>query len=135
MVMTKRMKLGPLKILLVDDHQDFMDTLTYYLDKFPPVRVIAKARSGEEALKWIQTKKPDLVLVDLMMDTMNGIETTRRIKALVPSPRVVILTVFNDAEYHAEAEKAGADGFLGKSEITAKLFPLIHRLFPGRELP
>ena len=129
------MKKEPLKILLVDDHPDFMETLVYYLEKFPAVRVVAKAQSGEEGLKRVQAKRPDLVLMDLMMAGMNGIETMRRIKALPQAPRVIILTLFNDTAYHAQAEEAGADGFLGKAEITAKLFSLIHSLFPERAFP
>jgi len=123
---------APVKILLVDDHADFMETLAYYLAKFPQVRVTAKAGSGEEALKRVQARPPDLVLLDLMMPGMNGFDAARRIKALPKPPRVIILTLFNNAEYRAKADEAGADGFLGKSEITAKLFPLIHALFPER---
>jgi DNA-binding NarL/FixJ family response regulator len=127
------MKGEPLKVLLVDDHQDFLDTLAYYLAKFPSVKVLAKARSGEDALKRVQSKPPDLVLMDLMLAGMNGCEVTRRIKSLPQPPRVIIVTLFNNAEYNANAQESGADGFLGKSEITAKLFSLIQSLFPDRK--
>jgi len=72
--------------------------------------------------------------MDLMLAGMNGCEVTRRIKALPQPPLVVIVTLFNNAEYSANAGEAGADGFLGKSEITSKLFPLIQSLFPDRKL-
>jgi DNA-binding NarL/FixJ family response regulator len=128
------MKMGPLKILLVDDHPGFLEALAYYLSKWPHVRVIAQVASGGEALKRVQAKQPDLVLMDLVMEGMDGFETARRIKTLASPPRVVILTVFNEAGYRDRADEAGLDGFLGKSEITAKLMPLIGTLFPDRKI-
>ena len=126
---------APVKILLVDDHADFMETLAFYLAKFPQVKVMAKAASGEEALRRVKAKPPDLVLLDLMMPGLNGLDTVRQLKSLSKPPRVIILTLFNNAEYGAKACETGADGFLGKSEITTKLFPLIHSLFPDQALP
>jgi DNA-binding NarL/FixJ family response regulator len=122
----------PLRILLVDDHQDFLDTLAYYLGKFPSVRVIGTAVSGEEALKRIKAKQPNLVLIDVTVPDKGGFDVTRQIKALPPPPRVIIITLLNDDESRAMAQEAGADGSLGKWEITTKLFALIREFFPDR---
>lgn len=126
--------MDPLKVLLVDDHPDFLETLVFYLAKFTTVRIVAKIRSGEEAVKRVQAKPPDLVLMDVLLPGMNGFEATRRVKAFLRPPRVIILTLLSDPESRALAEEAGADGFLGKAEITSKLLPKIATLFPDRTL-
>lgn len=75
---------------------------------------------------------PDLVLMDLSMPGMSGIEATRRIKSQPGSPRVVILTMHDDAASREAVAVAQADGFIGKSEFVAEIFSLIQRLFPPR---
>lgn len=123
----------PLQILLVDDHADALEAIAYYLSLFPDFFVAGKADTGEKAVELVRARPVDLVLMDLFMPTMNGDEATRLIKALPRPPRVVIVTLYSDVESRAGAREAGADGFLGKSEITSRLLPLIQKLFPERK--
>jgi DNA-binding NarL/FixJ family response regulator len=113
---------------LVDDIPDFLKTAAEFLSIEPQIEIIGQALSGEEALQQVASLSPDLVLMDVAMPGMNGLETTRQIKAQPNAPRVIILTMYDSAEYHAEAKAVGADGFIAKSEFATQLLPLIYTL-------
>lgn len=89
-------------------------------------------RSGPKALEQVGPLHPHLVLMDLAMEGMNGLEATRRLKAQENPPRVIILTLHDNPEYRAAAEQAHADGFVAKSDLGEKLLPLIHHLCPDQ---
>ena len=94
--------------------------------------IVGRAASGSAALEQVAVLNPDLVLMDLAMPGMNGLETTRRIKAQPDAPRVVIMTLYDVAEYRAAARAAMADGFIAKSSIRSQLMPMLVGLFPDR---
>jgi DNA-binding NarL/FixJ family response regulator len=75
--------------------------------------------------------QPDLVLMDMVMPGMNGIEATRRIKALKQPPRVVILSLHDNSEYRTAASAMGSDGYISKAEFTERLVPFLRTLFPA----
>ena len=81
------------------------------------------------ALEKVPLLKPDLVLMDLSMPEMNGLDATRAIKAHADGPRVIILTLHDNPEYRAAAADVRADGFVTKTELDLQLLPLIHELF------
>jgi DNA-binding NarL/FixJ family response regulator len=93
------------------------------------IEIVGRALSGRDALEQVALLHPDLVLMDLAMPEMNGLEAARRIKVQPDAPRVVILTLYDNPEYHAVAGAVGADGFVAKSEFGTQLLPLIHKLF------
>src|SRR6476661_4826227 len=125
--------MNPLRILLVDDSAEFLESAARLLMLHEELRIVGRAASGSSALEQVAVLKPDLVLMDLAMPGMNGLETTRQIKAQPSAPRVVIMTLYDVAEYRAAARAATADGFIAKSSIRSQLLPLLASLFPDRK--
>ena len=123
--------MSPLRVLLVDDSQDFLESAARFLSAYPSLEIVGWTFSGRDARELVARLQPDLVLMDLTMPGMNGLEATRQIKALPGAPSVVILTLHANHEYRVAAEAAGADGFIAKSEFGTQLLPLIHTLFDG----
>jgi len=119
---------SPLRILLVDDSPEFLESAANYLTKHKRVNVVGQARSAAEGLRLAKELTPDLVLLDLAMPRMNGIEVTRRLKRRSASPHVVILTFQRGTAYKAAALEAGADGFMAKDDLGNELPPLIDSL-------
>lgn len=118
----------PIQILLVDDSREFLEAATHYLATEPEIEVVGCASSGRRALEQVSRLHPDLVLMDLAMPEMNGLEATHRIKLQPDAPCVVILTLHDDFEYRARAAAVHADGFILKSELGTQLMPLVHTL-------
>ncbi len=107
-----------IRLLLVDDNLDFMDSVTRFLSTDPRFEVVGRALSGLAAVHMISVLQPDVVLMDWAMPGMSGLEATREIKAFPNPPRVVILTLYDNAEYRAAAASAKADGFVAKSDLS-----------------
>ena len=120
-----------LKILLADDHREFLEVASRFLADHGGIEVVGAARSGKEAVQMARDLSPDMVLMDLSMPDLNGLEATRRIKSLKPPPMVVMLTLYDAPEIQSCASAAGADHFITKSEFGELLLPLLIRLFPG----
>ena len=123
--------MSPLRVLLVDDNHDFLESAARFLSAYPCLEIVGWTFSGRDARELVARLQPDLVLMDLTMPGMNGLEATRQIKALPGAPCVVILTLYDNSEYREAAEAAGADGFVTKSELGTQLLPLIRTLFDG----
>jgi DNA-binding NarL/FixJ family response regulator len=115
----------PLRILLVDDSLRFLDSAARFLAGETNVEVVGRALSGEEAIEQIAQLRPDLVLMDLAMPGINGLEATRQIKMQSDAPCIIILTLSDSSEYRRAAEAAGADGFVSKAEFSTMLLSLI----------
>jgi DNA-binding NarL/FixJ family response regulator len=112
-------------ILIVEDHEPVRRGLRDWLSiRFPGCRILA-AGSGEEAVTLVCAHSPDIVLMDIGLPQMNGIEATRYIKAVAPQVHVVILTIRESFEYEAAALKAGADQYIAKLEMGTKLIPVL----------
>ncbi|HWA37832.1 MAG TPA: response regulator transcription factor [Burkholderiales bacterium] len=120
-----------IKVVLVDDSDAFARAATAFLKRNARVELLAVANGGTQALELVRQHRPDLVLVDLNMPGMDGLEATRRIKALHAAPKVLAMTLEDLAERETAAERAGADAFLLKTDLGTKLYALIDRLFPG----
>lgn len=118
-----------IRTFLVDDSAEFLDAALRFLSMDPKIEIIGFAVSGPEALKEISQQEPDLVLMDLAMPGMNGLEATRLLKEQENSPRVIILTLHDIPEYRTASQDARADGFIAKSEFGTLLLPEIHTLF------
>ena len=121
--------MAQLRTLLVDDSAEFLESAARFLAHAGDVDLVGSARSGHEAITQAAELKPDLVLMDLAMPGLNGLEATRLIKARAGAPRVVIMTLYDTAEYRQAACEATADGFIAKSAIRSDLLPLIANLF------
>jgi DNA-binding NarL/FixJ family response regulator len=118
----------PLRILLVDDSVQFLDVVARTLATVPAVEIVGRALSGRDAVEQVTQLQPDLVLMDVAMPNMNGLEATRHIKAQADAPHIVILTLHDTPEYRAAAEAVGADNFVSKAEFNAQMLPLIRTL-------
>lgn len=100
-----------IKVMIVDDHLVVLRGLRYFLQTQPNIEIVGQAQNGEEALFKIEKLKPDVVLMDLIMPIMDGIEATQRIKKEYPHVKVIILTSFSDRDSVLPAIKAGAIGY------------------------
>src|SRR5262245_48622931 len=92
-----------LRVLVVDDNREFLISVERLLGEDPRVEVVGRARSGREALEAIDSLRPDLVLMDLAMPEISGLEATNRVKRQPNPPYVVIMTCHNSKEYQAAA--------------------------------
>ena len=119
-----------IQTLLVDDSPEFLAATREFLALDPAIQVVGSTERGLDAMDQVRALKPDLVLLDLGMNDMNGMEVLRLLSALDKSPRVIILTLYNNPEYQAFAKKLGAAGFISKSDLGVQLMPAIHSLFP-----
>jgi DNA-binding NarL/FixJ family response regulator len=119
-----------MRIIIVDDHALFRDGLRSLLEA-RQVQVVAEARNGREAIEQVRTYSPDIVLMDLNMPEMSGLDATRVISADFPKVKTVVLTASEDDADLFEAVKSGADGFLPKNLEAAEFFDMLERVMRG----
>ena len=117
-------------MLLVDDYPASLEILSTTLSKDPRFEIVGRASSGVDALSVAGRVHPDLVLMDITMPFMDGIEATKRLKMAPDPPRIVLFTLESNAERGAAARQAGVDGMLFKYEVQQQLLPLLADLFP-----
>jgi NarL family two-component system response regulator LiaR len=121
----------PITVLIVDDHQVVRLGLETFLSRQPDIVVIGEASSGEEAVRIAAEQVPDVVLMDLIMPGMDGVEATRRLKETSPGSQVVILTSFHEDEHIFPAIRAGALSYLLKDIGTADLADTVRKAARG----
>lgn len=114
-----------IKILIVDDQSLFREALKTLLSASPEFDIVGDASNGEEALRMVLQNSPDVVLMDLRMPIMDGVESTRRILQMGKPTKVIVLTTFDDDENVFEALRAGAVGYLLKDVSSEKLYEAI----------
>jgi DNA-binding NarL/FixJ family response regulator len=110
--MDVREPLPALRVMVVDDEERPRRALRALLQTYPDISVVAEAENGRDAVRLVDERRPDVVIMDYSMPIMDGVEATRRIKAARPHTRVVLVTVYASAQ--PEARSAGADTFLLK---------------------
>jgi DNA-binding NarL/FixJ family response regulator len=110
-----------IRLMLVDDQSLFREALRTLLALQPDFEIVAEAENGERAVALARTHQPDVILMDLRMPVMGGVEATRRVLAERPAARVVVLTTFEEDDEIFEAMRAGALGFLLKACSAEKL--------------
>jgi two-component system response regulator NreC len=117
--------------MLVDDHQVIRTGLKSFLETQPDFRVVAEAGNGREAIERALEIRPDIVLMDITMPEMDGLEATRQLKKLWPECIVLSLTVHEDKYYFMEMLAAGASGYLTKQAASDELVQAIHTVAQG----
>ena len=132
--MAERTSHGTIRILVVDDHRLFREGLNALLDAAPDTEVVGEASSGEQALAQVDELVPDVVLMDIMMEDMNGIEATRRLLADHPDTQVVMLTMLEDDDSLFAAMCAGAHGYILKGADTADVLRTVRAVADGQAL-
>jgi DNA-binding NarL/FixJ family response regulator len=121
----------PISIILVDDHEVVRNGVRAYLDTLPDFQVVGEASSGEEALTLVSDMIPDIVLLDLILPGMDGVETTRRIKKVSPRTQVVVLTSYHEDVHIFPALKAGAIAYILKDMKMERLVEALRRAAQG----
>jgi len=121
-----------MKILLVDDQIVIRDGLEMLLNLEKDFQVIGTAQDGAEAVEVATQKQPDLILMDLRMPMMNGIEATREIHAKFPDIKILVLTTYDDDEWVFDAIRAGASGYLLKDTSRQKIVEAIRGTMEGK---
>jgi len=118
-------------VLLVDDHQVVRQGVRAFLEVQPDMLVVGEAESGEAAVKMASEFAPDVILMDLLMPGMDGVEATRRIKHISPRTQIIILTSYHDDEHIFPAIKAGALSYVLKSIGPAELSEVVRKAAVG----
>ena len=121
----------PVRVILADDHTLVRAGVRALLEKLPEVKVLGEASNGREALELVKTYKPDVVLMDITMPGLNGLEAAARMAKEFPDVRVIILSMHNNEEYYWRALKAGAAGYLLKKAATAELSIALQQVIHG----
>jgi DNA-binding NarL/FixJ family response regulator len=119
-------------ILIVEDHDALGDSLKSWLGSVFQDCYILLARNGEDALNKISVQPPDIVLMDVLLPGMNGITAARCFKDAIPSAKVVMLSIYEDLAYQADAAAAGACAYIPKRKMGKELVPLITKLLQER---
>ena len=124
--------MDPVRILLADDHIVLRDGMRLLLERQPGFRVVAEAADGRATLDLVLEHDPDVVVMDIAMPNMNGIEATRRIVEQHPRTGVVILSMHDDESYVIRSLKAGARAYLLKNAMKAELIAAIQAVAQGK---
>lgn len=123
-----------LKILLVDDNLTFLASVKKTLKLLPNTQVIGEAHDGSQALDMAQRLQPDLVLLDIVMPGMTGLEVAAQIQSWEKSPAIVFLSLHDNDSYRAAVRDLGVLALVGKANFVADLMPIITTLAAGLEM-
>jgi len=118
-------------LLIVDDHPLFREGLVSFLAKQDGYNVVGEAAAGEEGISKARELHPDLVIMDISLPDMNGIDATRRITTSIPETKVVVLSLHSKIDFITDAFKAGASGYITKDVIGEKLVECLETVIHG----
>ena len=121
----------PYRIILADDHVILRQGLKKIIEGRPDMEVVGEAGDGLELLRLVKQLSPQLVILDISMPNLRGIEAIREIKAVYPEAKTLILTMHKDSDYLYQGISAGADGYLLKEEADTELFSAIESIRRG----
>jgi two-component system NarL family response regulator len=125
-------KAGHARVLLVDDHALFRTGVANIINHEPDLRVVAEAGNGVEAIEAYERVRPDVMLLDLRMPIMEGVEVVRRVRDTDPSARVIVLTTYDTDDEISQALKAGAKAYVLKDIAAAELVSCIRDVLAGK---
>ncbi len=120
-----------IRVLIVDDHAMFRDGVRLLLTSEPDIEVVADIASGDEIIAVTETVKPHVVLMDIAMPGLNGLEATRLLKSRFPDIQVLVLTMHRSEEYFFEMFKAGASGYMLKASDAEQLVDAVRKVAKG----
>ncbi len=123
--------MNPVRVLLVDDHKLVCAGMRLLLEGLQGVQVVGEAHDGREALALVKVHQPDLVLMDIAMKGLNGLEATAHVKRDFPEVRVVILSMYSSEEHVLQGLRAGASGYLLKDSATQELELAVRTVMRG----
>lgn len=125
-------KATPIRVVIVDDHALLREGTRQILQQDPSIQVVGEASRGDDAIKLVADLRPDVVLLDLRLPGMPGIEAARRIAVESPATRVLVVTAYDEEDYVLEALQAGAAGYLLKTAPSRELVEAVHAVFAGK---
>jgi two-component system response regulator NreC len=117
-----------IRLLVADDHKIFRQGITKLLEQEPDLQVVGEAADGREAVKKATELKPDLVLMDIAMANLNGLEATRQIKKVLPETKIIMVTMHKNEEYILQSFQAGASGYILKEGAVEELVNAIRSI-------
>ena len=123
--------MGKIKILIVDDHAIFRDAVRALLGTHYEIEIVGEASDGNESIQKALDVTPDVILMDLVMPGMDGLEATRRIREKDQKVKVLVLTQHEDREYVLSAFKAGVDGYVVKRAMASEIVTAIRTVYSG----
>jgi len=126
---------APIRALVVDDYEPWRRFVRSTLQKLAEVQVIGEAADGLQAVQQAQQLQPDLIVLDIGLPTLNGIEAARQIRTLSPSSKVLLLTENRSSEIAEETIRAGGSGYVVKSDAARELLPAIEAVLHGKQFP
>ncbi|MCE1252698.1 MAG: response regulator transcription factor [Anaerolineae bacterium] len=121
-----------IKIMVVDDHPVVRKGIVAMLETEPDLKVVGECANGAEAIERVQTLKPDVILMDLVMPKVDGIEAIKGIRQIVPNACILVLTSFSAADKVFPSLNAGAMGYLLKDSDPSELIKAIHQVYTGQ---
>ncbi len=121
-----------MRVLIADDHTMVRESLISLLQADREVQVVAQAADGVEALEKALHTRPDIVVIDLSMPRLNGIEVVRRLRESLPDTKVLVLTMHEEDEYVLQAVRVGASGYMVKDSAASELLAAVRALHEGR---
>ena len=125
------MHAGKIRVVIAEDHAVVREGTRELIEREPDIEVVGEATNGAEAVEAVERLRPDVVLMDISMPVMTGIEATQRIKSLAPSTAVLILTAYDDERYVFALLEAGAAGYLLKDVPSAEVVRAVRAVFAG----
>ena len=120
----------PIRVVVVDDSASDLDALCSFLKTQKRIEIVGTAKNGIELMKKVEALRPDLVITDLHLPRMSGIECTLRLRELMPATRFIVFTDLESPFTEADCVVPGADFYLYKEHMPDKVVTAIHRLFP-----
>ena len=118
-------------VLICDDHTILREGIRMLLNSQPDMHVVGEAMDGREAVEKARALKPDVILMDIAMPSLNGLEATKQIRREDPNARVLVLTMYESDEYVAQMLEAGATGYVLKKVAGSELVSAIHAVYQG----
>ncbi|GGD42027.1 response regulator [Pseudoxanthomonas indica] len=126
--------MSKITVLLVDDHEGFINAAIRHLRKLDWLDIVGRANNGLEAIERSESLRPDVILMDLAMPEMGGLQATRLIKTQDQPPFIVIASHFDDAEHREHANRAGADEFVSKLSYIQEVLPILEKFRDNRHV-
>jgi DNA-binding NarL/FixJ family response regulator len=124
-----------LKILLADDSLTFLSAVKQFLAMLPVAEVVGEAHDGQQAIDSAQKLMPDLVLLDIVMPHLNGLDVAKALMSSAHPPRIVFLSMHDNDSYRTAAKDLGVYGYVGKSDFVNQLLPMISTMAEEKAAP
>lgn len=125
--------MSEIKIILVDDHQIVRDGIKALLSEMTSIRIIGEAKNAEEFFELLKTEKPDVVLLDISLPTISGIEVSKILSSDFPEIKKLMLSMYTSEDFIFNSIKSGINGYLSKNTTSEELLQAITKVFEGEE--